>query len=217
MSIYDISVNISEDTPTYPGDPAIEVEVAAALSAGDVANVSRLHFSAHTGTHLDAPAHFIEGAPQVWTLPLDTLIGPARVVSVPEDVRAIDAAHLNTRDFGGATRVLFKTRNSAFWNVARGRVREDFTYITPGAARALVEAGVKLVGIDYLSVEKFDTTDFATHITLLSHGVVIVEGLDLSGVAEGTYELICLPLKIAGGLGDGAPARAILRDLSPPA
>ncbi|HVF86648.1 MAG TPA: cyclase family protein, partial [Pyrinomonadaceae bacterium] len=94
MRIYDISVNVSEHTPVYPGDPTISVEAAAALSRGDVANVSRLHFSAHTGTHLDAPAHFIEGAPQLWTLPLDTLIGTARVVTVPEDVYAIDATHL---------------------------------------------------------------------------------------------------------------------------
>ena len=122
------------------------------------------------------------------------------------------SAHLTTQDFGGATRVLFKTRNSSFWNDARGGIREDFTHITPDGARSLVEAGVKLVGIDYLSVERFDTTDFATHVTLLSRGIVIVEGLDLSGVAGGVYELICLPLKIAGGLGDGAPARAILRD-----
>jgi len=212
MRIYDISVNISEDMPVYPGDPAVEVEEAAALARGDAANVSRLHFSAHTGTHLDAPAHFIEGAPQLWTIPLDTLIGPARVVHIPDDVRAIDAAHLTAQDFGGATRVLFKTQNSAFWGDARGRIREDFTYITPDGARSLVEAGVKLVGIDYLSIERFDTTDFATHVALLSRGVVIVEGLDLSGIAEGMYELICLPLKIAGGLGDGAPARAILRD-----
>jgi arylformamidase len=214
MAIYDISVPIRPGvTPTYPGDPGIEIEAWSSMRRGDPANVTMLHFGAHTATHLDAPAHFIDDAPGLPTLSLDTLIGAVRVVEMPEDVRAIEAAHIASQDLGGATRVLFKTRNSAFWDDPRGIFREDFTYLTPGGARALVEGGVTLVGIDYLSVEQFKSEDFATHKLLLSRGVVIVEGLDLRGVGAGVYELICLPLKIDGGSGDGAPARAVLRSI----
>ena len=214
MPIHDISVAIAPgETPTYPGDPGIEVESWAALARGDAANVTSLRFGAHTATHLDAPAHFIEGAPGIPSLPLELLVGPARVVELDKDVLAVDESHVAGAQLEGATRVLFKTRNSAFWDDPRGRFREDFTYITAGAARALVGRGVRLVGFDYLSVEKFGSTDFATHHELLSNGVVIVEGLDLRAVAAGSYELICLPLKIAAGSGDGAPARAVLRTL----
>ena len=214
MAIYDISVQISPgETPTYPGDPGIEIEAWAAISRGDAANVTMLHFGAHTATHIDAPAHFIEGATGVTDLALATLIGEARVVEMRDDVYAIDSSDVAACELGRATRVLFKTRNSAFWENPQGRFREDFTYLTPDAARALVRRGVRLVGIDYLSVEKFKSENFETHKTLLSNGVVIVEGLDLRGVPPGMYELMCLPLKIAGGSGDGAPARAVLRTL----
>ncbi|MDQ3754953.1 MAG: cyclase family protein [Acidobacteriota bacterium] len=215
MAIYDISVPISPaQTPTYPGDPGIKIISWAAIERGDPANVSLLHFGAHTGTHIDAPAHFIEGAPPLSSLSLAALIGEVRVVELPEDVLAIEPDHIAApRIPDGTTRVLFKTRNSQFWQEAGGEFREDFTYITPEAARALVEAGVKLVGIDYLSIEKFKSEDFAAHKTLLGAGVVIVEGLNLSGVPAGAYELICLPLKLAGGSGDGAPARVVLRTI----
>ena len=212
MPIYDISVPVAPGMiPTYPGDPVIEIESWSALSRGDAANVSALHFGAHTGTHIDAPAHFIADAPEVWTLPLETLIGPARVVELPDDVRAINSTHIIMQEFDGATRVLFKTRNSAFWNDQRAEFRRDFTYLTADGARTLVGRGVKLVGIDYLSIEQFGSTTFEAHIALLARGVVILEGLDLRAVPAGTYELICLPLKIAGGSGDGAPVRAVLR------
>jgi arylformamidase len=211
MRIIDVSVPVSDVMPTYPGDPSVEIEQWSALARGDTSNVSLLHLGAHTGTHLDAPAHFIEGATPVSALSLDLLIGEARVVEIPADVHAIEASHIEAQALEGARRVLFKTRNSAFWaNMAEG-FRTDFTYITPEAARALVELGVGLVGIDYLSVEQFKSGSFATHITLLSNGVVILEGLDLREVASGKYELICLPLRLAGGSGDGAPARAVLR------
>jgi arylformamidase len=214
MALYDISVAIAPgETPTYPGDPGIEIDAWAAISRGDAANVSLLHFGAHTATHLDAPAHFIEGAQGLTTLPLEVLVGHALVVEVGDEVRAIDESHVAAQELDGATRVLFKTRNSAFWENPRGRFREDFTYITPGGARALVERGARLVGIDYLSVEEFGSADHATHLVLLSNGVIIVEGLDLRAVGAGTYELICLPLKIAAGKGDGAPVRAVLRTL----
>jgi arylformamidase len=213
MRIYDVSVPISEETPTYPGDPGIEISQWAAIGGGDAANVTLLHFGAHTATHVDAPSHFIEGASRVAAMPLDVLVGPARVFELPEDVQAITANHLSTAELDGATRALFKTRNSRFWDDTALGFRTDYTYIAPDAARLLVECGVRLVGIDYLSVEAFKPASYDTHQALLSNGVVIIEGLDLREIAAGDYELICLPLKIAGGTGDGAPARAILRTL----
>ena len=214
MAIYDITVAVAPGrTPVYPGDPGIEVVQWAAIARGDSANVTALNFGAHTGTHIDAPAHFIEGAPGMPSLPLDALVGEALVVEVPDVALSVEEEHLAGVE-EGAARVLFKTRNSAFWEDPRGRFREDFTYISPAAARALARRGVRLVGFDYLSVEKFGSKDFATHLALLSNGVVIGEGLDLRGGAPGPYELTCLPLKVEAGTGDGAPARAILRTLS---
>ena len=215
MPFFDISVGISPtETPVYPGDPGIEIVAHASLARGDKANVSLLRFGAHTATHVDAPAHFIEGARTVSETPLDALVGPAHVVEVAGDVRAIVAEHVAAHVPAGAERVLFKTRNSEFWNQPAPRTfRTDFTYVTPGGARALVERGVRLVGVDYLSVEQFKSEHFETHTTLLARGVVILEGLDLRAVPAGRYELICLPLKIRGGSGDGAPARAVLRTL----
>ena len=212
MPIYDISVPIAPgETPTYPGDPGIVFEAWAAIGRGDPANVTMLHLGAHTGTHIDAPAHFIEGAPGIASLPLDALVGPALVVEVPPEAESVAERHLPP--LAGEARVLFKTRNSEFWASPRGRFREDFAYIEPAAARALAAGGVRLVGFDYLSIEKFGSDDFATHLALLSAGVVIVEGLDLRAVAPGRYELMCLPLRLAAGSGDGAPARAVLRTL----
>lgn len=214
MRIYDITVPISQArTPVYPGDPGVDVKQWAQLSKGDAANVTLLNFGAHTATHVDAPAHFIEGAGRVDALPLEVMIGRARILEIQEEVRAIDKEELQRHDFKGVSRVLFKTRNSSFWAQDGGNFREDFTYIEPGAARLLAESGVRLVGMDYLSVEKFKSDRFETHVELLSRNIVIVEGLDLSQVPAGDYELICLPLKIASGTGDGAPARAVLRTL----
>ena len=213
MPFFDISVSIApERTPVYPGDPGIELVEWAALARGDAANVTFLRLGAHTATHVDAPAHFIAGAAQVADMPLEILIGPAHVVEIGDEVRAIDAEQVAAHVPAGAERVLFKTRNSAFWAQASPQeFRTDFTYIAADGARALVERGVRLVGIDYLSVERFKSDNFNTHTTLLARGVVIIEGLDLRAVHAARYELICLPLKLAGTLGDGAPARAVLR------
>ena len=214
MRIYDISVPVAPgETPVYPGDPGIEVTPFMQIARGDAANVTLLNFGAHTGTHVDAPAHFIEGAAGLPALPLEAFAGEARVIEIEPDARAVEERHVTDETIAGAARVLFKTRNSSFWEDPRGRFREDFTYISPEAARALVGRGVRLVGFDYLSVEKFGSEGFETHLTLLSAGVVIVEGLDLREVPAGLYELVCLPLKITAGSGDGAPARAILRTL----
>ena len=210
MPIHDITVPIRSGMPVYEGDPGVEVKAWTALAKGDSSNVSFLHFGAHTGTHVDAPAHFIQGARRIDALSLETLIGPARVIRVPDDIAEIGPDFLARCDLEQVERVLFHTRNSNFWSE---RFRKDFTHLSPEAAERLVNLGVKLVGTDYLSIEKFHSGHHRTHIALLSKNVVIVEGLNLSGVAEGDYELICLPLKIAEGAGDGAPARAVLRKL----
>jgi arylformamidase len=214
MQIYDVSVPLSAATPTYPGDPGIEIKSWLTLAKGDAANVSLINFGLHSGTHVDAPAHFIEGGGRVESLPLESLIGEAEVVEVPDHVGVIDQSFVTANCVRGSQRILFKTRNSAFWDNTAAGFREDYTYIDPDAARRLVELGIKLVGIDYLSVEQFKSASFETHHTLLSQSVVILEGLDLRAVSPGIYELICLPLKIAGGSGDGAPARVILRTLN---
>jgi len=212
MPLFDISAPVAPGrTPVYPGDPGLEVSSWAALARGDAANVSSLHFGAHTGTHVDAPAHFIEGGPKLADLPLEAFVGPARVVEIPDQVWAVEESHLAAAGLEGAARVLFKTRNSEFWRDPRGQFREDFAYLTPGAARSLAARGPRLVGWDYLSIERFGSEDFGAHLALLGAGVVVVEGLDLRKVPAGDYELLCLPLKIEAGHGDGAPARALLR------
>lgn len=213
MQIYDVSVPLSATTPTYPGDPKIDINEWATMENGDAANVSVLHMGAHSGTHVDAPVHFIAGAPTVESLPLSALIGEAEVIDVPEDVTVIDEPFVSSKCNGPSARILFKTRNSNFWVRPENGFRTDYTYLDSTAAQRLAALGKKLIGIDYLSVEAFKSPDFATHIALLSNGIIILEGLDLRAVPAGIYELICLPLRIAGGTGDGAPARAVLRSL----
>jgi arylformamidase len=214
MEIYDVSVPLSSATPTFPGDPGIEIKQWKDLANGDAANVSLIHFGLHSGTHVDAPAHFIEGAATVENLPLESLIGEAEVVEVAEHIRVIDENFIAANCIRGSQRVLFKTRNSSFWNSPEEGFRLDYTYLDPTAAARLVASGIKLVGIDYLSIEGPGSEKYETHHMLLSNSVVILEGLDLRRVPSGLYELICLPLKIAGGKGDGAPARTILRTLT---
>ena len=208
MPIYDITVPIRTNMPVYEGDPGVKIDAWSAFAKGDSSNVSMLTFGAHTGTHVDAPAHFIEGARKIDALPLETLIGAARVIRVADDVTEITPEFLERCALGGIERVIFHTRNSGLWS---DNFRSDYTHLLPEAARNLVNRGVKLVGTDYLSIEKFHSGHHRTHLTLLSSNVVIVEGLNLSDVPEGDYELICLPLRIADGSGDGAPARAVLR------
>ena len=214
MKIYDVSVSISASMPVFPGDPNIKFEQWSTLEKGDPANVTMLHFGAHTGTHVDAPAHFISGAPGVDVMQLESLLGQVRVTEFGDEVVAITSRHIRSISLDGVSRLLFKTRNSAFWADSASGFRKDFTYIEPDAAAELVEKGIRLVGIDYLSVEKYGSTRFETHTILLECGVVIIEGLDLRLIEPGDYELLCLPLKLADGLHDGAPARAVLRSLS---
>lgn len=206
MKIYDVTVPLSKELVVYPGDPQVRIERKSIINKNDSKyNVSRIAFGSHTGTHIDPPFHFIEDGITVDNLPLEMLIGRARVVEVTAP--RIDEAVLEEFDFTADVRVLFKTRNSYLWS-SKSFV-EEFVYITPGAARALVNEGIKVVGIDYLSVEKFGAKEPETHLTLLKAGTLIIEGLDLREVEPGDYELICLPLKIKDG--DGAPARVVLR------
>ena len=211
MPIYDVTVPLSNELPTYPGDPGVEIRDWLTLANGGAANVSILNFGAHTGTHVDAPAHFIEGAAKVESLDLEILIGEAEVVAVPKDCRVIDEGFVMSNCPPGAERILFKTRNSNFWSEPQPEFHTDFTYLDLKAAQTLTERGVKLVGIDYLSIERFASENHETHRALLSRGVVILEGLNLSEVPAGRYELICLPLRLRSNKGDGAPARVVLR------
>ncbi|NNE98401.1 MAG: cyclase family protein [Pyrinomonadaceae bacterium] len=210
MKIYDVTVPISGKTPVYEGDPSVDIKLKLSMADGENANVSQICMGVHTGTQVDAPNHFIDGTKKVIDLDLGTLIGKCQVVELDDDVMAVEPKHVE--GLSGTTRVLFKTRNSEFWTNFDQGFRKDFTYITPEAAKVLTEKGVKLVGIDYLSVEAFDADSPETHITLLEKEVIILEGVDLRGVSAGEYELLCLPLKIAGGAGDGSPSRTVLRE-----
>ena len=206
--IYDITVPISADTPIYKGDPGVEVSSFKSIEAGDSANVSKISMGVHTATHVDAPNHFIDGARRVHQLDPEKLVGPCRVIGIDEAIVAIEPEHVG--DISGVTRVLFKTRNSAFWSEPELGFRTDFTYITPPTAKYLVESGVVLVGIDYLSIEKSGSPGHPVHVTLLQNEVVILEGIDLREVRPGTYGMICMPLKYIGATGDGSPARTML-------
>ncbi len=206
--IYDVTVAISAETPIYKGDPGVEITAFKSIAVGASANVSKISFGVHTATHVDAPNHFIDGAKRIHELDPEKLVGPCRVIQVPDKVVAIEPEHVG--DISGVTRVLFKTQNSAFWATPELGFRTDFSYLTPETARLLVDKGVVLVGIDYLSIEKSGSPGHPVHITLLENEVVILEGLDLREVLPGDYGLICMPLKYIGGGGDGSPARTML-------
>ncbi|MEW6716343.1 MAG: cyclase family protein [Chloroflexota bacterium] len=208
MRIYDISVPISSNLPTWPGLSKVKLEFVETIEAGGNANVTHVSMGVHTGTHVDAPYHFLGGDTRtVESLPLEVLTGSAVVVHLPYCDR-ITADILQEIDLpSDVVRILFKTRNSELWRLRETAFQENFVAISEDAAEWLVERGVGLVGVDYLSVAPFGSS-VPTHWKLLEAGVIIVEGLDLSGVEPGNYTLYCLPLKIEGS--DGAPARAIL-------
>ncbi len=208
MRIIDVSVPVRPGMAVYEGDPTVRRELVQSIAGGGICNVSRLDCGVHSGTHIDAPAHFIDGAPGIEATPLDALIGEAHVVDATTITTDIDAATLAALAIPpGATRVLFKTPNSRLW--ASPAFSRDFFGLTEDAARALVARGVRLVGIDYLSIAPL-AAPAPTHLALLSVGVVIVEGLDLRAAPPGAYRLLCLPLLLEGS--DGAPARAVLVD-----
>jgi arylformamidase len=204
--IIDVTVPLSADVPTFPGDPRFQMEFSHRIADGKPYNVAKVTMGVHSGTHVDAPYHFLAAGATVEALPLEILMGKVLVVQVTAR-ECIDLADVQALDLTDEIRVLFKTRMSG--QLRSPEFQEDFVYLTPAAAAHLVQAGIKLVGIDYLSVEKFQSPDFATHHALLGAGVVVVEGLDLSEADPGEYDMVCLPLRMVGA--DGSPARVVLR------
>ena len=211
MKVYDVSVPLRDGMPTYEGEPGPKLDYRSQLSQGDPFTVSTLSLGSHTGTHVDAPSHFLDGGPGVDSLPLKALVGPAYVAEFGGDAH-ITAADLDSMAIpSDCQRVLFKTRNGRFWDDAE--FHTDFIALAPDAARKLADRGMLLVGIDYLSIEKLHASPHEVHETLLAGGIVILEGLDLRRVAASGYFLICAPLNVVGA--EGAPARAFLIDQSP--
>lgn len=207
MRIYDISLTLSDEIPTWPGDPKFFMERFDKIEAGDNTNTTRFEMSAHTGTHVDAPYHFISHGKWVDQLSLKILTGRVYVLHLP-DIDVVTAADLEKADIPPRTRrLLIRTRNSVYWAKGVREFQTDFVGLTADAAEYLVKRGVKLVGVDYLSVAPYKQSR-PTHEILLRANVIIVEGLNLAEVAQGRYMLYCLPLKLKGA--DGAPARAIL-------
>lgn len=208
MRTYDLSLTISSAMPVWPGDPQVSVKRVSKIEEGGVANVSRMEMSVHTGTHVDSPYHFLKDGYTVERLSLKTLIGRAYVIHLDDSVDKVLPKHLEAAEIPPRTRrVLIRTRNSKQWAKEYRAFDEKFVGVDVAAAEYLVKRGVKLVGVDYLSVAPFNEPT-PTHVTLLKAGVVIVEGLNLSQVAQGRYNFYCLPLKLDKS--DGAPARAVL-------
>ncbi len=205
MAIFDISIGIDESLPLWPGDPELRLHWAAKIEQGDLVNLTELSMSIHTGTHIDAPLHFLPQGKSIDNLNIDVFVGEAQVVAIPQEVDLITVEILRKLPTINASRVLFKTKNSQFWGTRN--FQRDYVALEASAAQWLVDQGVQLVGIDYLSIAPFNDP-VPTHKILLSNNVVIIESLDLRSVEPGLYTLICLPLKLVGR--EAAPARAIL-------
>ncbi|MCC6188364.1 MAG: cyclase family protein [Anaerolineales bacterium] len=207
MQIHDITISITPAMPIWPSNPGVTLERVSNIEAGANSNVSHLSMGVHTGTHVDAPVHFLPGEAGVEALPLSVLCGPAVVIHLPRVAR-ITASALQRADIPRhARRLLIRTRNSRHWARGDREFHTDFVGVGPDAAEWLVARGTALVGVDYLSVAPWKEGR-PTHEILLRAGVVVVEGLNLAHVKPGRYQLVCLPLKLVGS--DGAPARAVL-------
>ncbi|HVD91871.1 MAG TPA: cyclase family protein [Vicinamibacterales bacterium] len=205
--LVDVSVVLAPGLATYPGNPEFEITPVKRIANGDSSNNSRLVMGTHTGTHVDAPRHFFDDRPGVDSLALELLIGRARVIDLPHR-GGITEVHLAAAGLREDLRILLRTPNSALWNSHDG-FHTEYAYLTEGAAKFLVDQGVKVVGVDYLSVEQFHKPGAPAHHMLLGNGVIIIEGLNLSEADAGQYEMYCLPLRVAGA--DGAPARVVLK------
>lgn len=199
----------STTTPVYEGDAPMSFEFLKDMRKGDGFTLSKLTLGAHSGTHVDAPMHFIRDGGSVDKVSLESLMGPARVVEIPDSVQSIDAAELNRHEWKGAERVVFRTRSSMRGWMKSPTFHRDFAYVAPDAAQLMADAGVKLVGVDYISAEKFGAPAPLAHRALLGKGIPIVEGLSLESITPGDYDLIVLPMKVGGH--EGAPARAVMR------
>ena len=198
-------------TPVYEGNAPIVFEFQMDMRKGDALTLSKLSLGAHSGTHIDAPQHFVRDGASIDKVPLDELIGHARVIEIPDSVQSIDAAELNRHTWRDAERVIFRTRSAMHGWMSSPIFHHDFAYVAPDAAQLMADAGIKLVGIDYISAEKFGAPAPLTHRILLGKGIPIVEGLALESVPAGDYDLIVLPMKVGGH--EGAPARAVMRKL----
>lgn len=203
----------SAKTPVYEGNAPLEFRFMLDMRKGDPLTLSAFSLGAHSGTHIDAPMHFIRDGAPVDKVPLDALIGPARVIDIADAVQAIDATELERHQWKGAERVLFRTRSARHSWMSSPVFHHDFAYVAPDAAQLMANAGVKLVGIDYISAEEYGAKAPRTHQILLGKGIPIVEGLMLDSVSAGDYDLIVLPLKVAGH--EAAPARAVVRRRMP--
>jgi arylformamidase len=205
--IYDVTVPISNTIPVWPGDPAVRLTSKSHVSrdGSHTVRLTAIEMGSHTGTHMDAPCHMIDGGNRVHDFPLDTLVGAATVIELPA-IREIRRATLADFNWQGVERVLLKTENSKHWRDEE--FYENFVYLDPDGASFLAERGVRLVGIDYLSIDKFQSESHPSHFVLLKHNIVIIEGLDLSGVPAGQYTMFALPLHLLNA--DGAPTRVIL-------
>ncbi len=203
----DISVPLRSGMVHWPDNPPVKIERMLDIDRGDVANVSTISLGSHTGTHMDAPIHFVRDGEGMDKMPLEATIGPARVIEV-QDPESVKPEDLVEHELGRGERVLLKTRNSSSSWWTRDFI-EDFVYVSRESASYLAERGVRTVGVDYLSVGGYFRDGAETHQALLGAGIWVIEGLNLSQVDPGEYDLLCLPLKIEGG--DGAPARALLR------
>jgi arylformamidase len=203
----DVSVPVRSGMVHWPGDPEVKLERTKSIAEGQEANLTRMDMSAHTGTHMDAPLHFFADDPGIEALPLDIVLGPARVIRI-EGEEPIDRGHVEELDLRGGERILFRTKNSErpWWD---RDFDPGFVHVSVEAAELLGEVGVALLGVDYLSVGGYESDGAETHRALLGAGIWIVEGLDLSEVEPGEYDVICLPVKLVGS--DGAPARVLLR------
>ena len=209
MTIYDISLPISESAIVWPGDPSIRLTRRLHMDRGDPCTLTCLELGAHCGTHADAPGHFLSGGKGVDSLDLNVLVGPALVVQV-QGVDHVTAELLDTLSIdAGTERLLIRTENSARWEAGETEFFKDYVALSANAAQWLVEHRIGLIGVDYLGVAPFNDP-IATHQILFKGGVVVIEGLNLNGTAPGIYHFVCLPLRIEGC--DGAPARAILMD-----
>jgi arylformamidase len=206
MTLIDISVPVSGSLPTYEGDPPIDVQLAKAMQRGDIADVRSLNMGIHSGTHMDAPAHFIPGGRTIDEIDLDKCFGPTQVIDLSaENIAVVGEAELSAAFQPGTTRVLLKTSNSALWQ--QREFNRSFVGLAPDGAQFLLKNAVTLIGIDYLSIAPFaDPT--TVHRLLLGAGILILEGLDLAEVSPGDYTLACFPLRIAGA--EAAPVRAVL-------
>jgi arylformamidase len=203
----DVTWPVFQGMVHWPGDPVFEASREKSIPAGDVCNLTRMSLSAHTGTHMDAPLHFIDGGEPMEAMPIDAVAGRARVIEI-DDPLAIGPDELAKHELKRGEIVLFKTRNSHEY-IQSPTFVEDFVHISAAGAKHLVERGVKTVGVDYLSIGGFKTDGVECHRIILGAGIWVIEGLDLRKIEPGDYELVCLPLKLVGA--DGAPARAIMR------